>query len=100
MYMKSFLDEINDAELIKELDPIEIADKWERLYKIDLGKKFRSLPKIFYWRCKKSGYCWYEPSSAAGEGSLYSELQRFEWYYTPEKGDFYEANGMVKCVHV
>lgn len=94
--MKSIFDGINNAELIKELDPIEIADKWERLYKIDLGKKFRSIPKILYWRCNKSGYCWYEPSSAAGEGSLYSDLQRFEWYYLPEKWEFYETIRMLK----
>lgn len=94
--MKSMFDSVNNAELIEELDPMEIANKWKLLYNIELGEKFVSLPKICLWRCNKSGYCWYEPSAAAGEGFLYSELQQFDWYYLPEKWEFYETIKMLK----
>jgi 2-polyprenyl-3-methyl-5-hydroxy-6-metoxy-1,4-benzoquinol methylase len=94
--MKSIFDSVNDAELIGELDPIVISDQWKLFYNIDLGEKFRRLPKIEYWRCNKSKYCWYEPSEAAGDGSLYSKLQRFDWYYMNEKWEFSKTIGLLK----
>lgn len=77
-----------DVERLDRLLPVNISRQWQASLGIDLGAEFRGLDAIEYWRCRETGLCWYSPGGAAGGGELYSQLQRFDWYYMPEKWEF------------
>ena len=67
---------------------MEISEKWHDGMGIDVGDRFRSLTTIECWQCNDTGFRWYEPPEAAGGGELYSQLEKFDWYYMPEKWEF------------
>ena len=85
----------DDARLLGRLSPKEIADKWWESMSVDVGDEFRNLEDIYYWECPETGFRWYSPSQAAG-GGLYTQLEKFVWYYMPEKWEFFAALNLLE----
>jgi SAM-dependent methyltransferase len=77
-----------ETKKVRELIPASIAESWKGELDIDVGKYFRSLPVIEHWRCNSTGFEWYIPADCAGDGALYAQLQRIDWYYMPDKWEF------------
>ncbi len=86
--MKSPFTGKDDAVLLEQRNPNDIAEKWREKFAVDVGQKFKSLGAIEYWFCEATGFHWYTPLEAAGEGELYSQLERFDWYYMSDKWEF------------
>lgn len=63
---------------------------------IDVGKLFSSLPTLEYWKCQDTGLGFYSPSDAAGAGHLYTQLEKFNWYYMEEKWEFETALNILE----
>ena len=78
----------NNTTLLKVLDTEEIAQRWYKQLGVDVGDAFRSIDKLEYWVCNDTGLRWYEPPEAAGSSHLYSQLEKYEWYYMSEKWEF------------
>jgi 2-polyprenyl-3-methyl-5-hydroxy-6-metoxy-1,4-benzoquinol methylase len=93
--LKSPLTGKSDIELLKTLSPVTIAEQWRKSMGIELGERFGALSAIEYWHCKSTGLFWYHPPESAGEGELYSELENFDWYYTPDKWEFQKALALM-----
>jgi len=74
----------------------EIAARWKRSLNVDLGGAFRDIGELEYYRCEDTGLCWYAPFYAAGGSELYAELEKFDWYYMPEKWEFSQAIKMLQ----
>jgi SAM-dependent methyltransferase len=72
-----------------------IADRWYEAYGIEVGPEFRSIPTIEYWRCPETGLAWYTPPAAAGDASLYAQLQKLDWYYMADKWEFCVALDLI-----
>ncbi|WP_295392365.1 class I SAM-dependent methyltransferase [uncultured Thiodictyon sp.] len=89
--MLSLLTGQPDTERLQALTPADIAERWRTSLGIDVGSAFAALPVIEYWRCKTTGLAWYSPPAAAGEGGLYAQLERFDWYYVADKWEFQAA---------
>lgn len=83
------------ARLIATLDAGEIAGEWHQKMDINVGDQFIHLGKICYWECQETGLRFYSPGEAAGGGSLYSQLEKYDWYYMADKWEFSEALGML-----
>jgi SAM-dependent methyltransferase len=102
--MRSPLTATENIERLSVRDPAVIAGRWERELGVDVGPVFRALPALEYWRCQDTGLGWYEPDSAAGEGQLYAQLERFDWYYMKDKWEFGKAltaiRGMTRVLEV
>ncbi len=86
--VKSLISGNQNVTLLKTLDSQQITQRWKRELDTDVGEKFASLGKIEYWICHDTGLRWYEPPSAAGDGNLYRQLEKFDWYYMPNKWEF------------
>lgn len=82
-----------DTRKIRDLKPDVIAMRWRQELNIDVGDTFRSIAVVEQWRCNVTGFEWYEPVASAGCGSLYAQLQKYDWYYMPEKWEFGTALG-------
>lgn len=94
--MKSPLTHNSNCELLDILDPNTIAGRWRNELGVEVGNTFRELEKIEYWRCLTTGLRWYAPNESAGQGSLYEQLERFDWYYIPGKWEFHKALEYIK----
>ena len=44
-------------------------------------------------------FAFYTPSELAGSASLYEQLQKFDWYYMPEKWEFRQALSWIQAEH-
>ena len=87
MQMISPLSGSDDCTLIKSIDAKRIASRWRE----ELGVVWvpiKPAEEIQYWSDNRSGFCFYTPASAAGDESLYLQLQKFPWYYMDEKWEF------------
>jgi len=74
----------------------KIAALWSERLNVDVGDGFRSLSKVEFWQCNDTGLRWFEPPQSAGTGDLYSQLEKFDWYYMPEKWEFDIARSLLR----
>lgn len=72
----SVRNEIPIAELIRD---------WERAFHIDVSAYFQSLRRLDLFACERCALEFYVPLFLEGSSELYSQLQKFDWYYTPHK---------------
>lgn len=77
--------------------PQEIAMRWLKELKIDVGKAFEEIDQIELWECRDTGLHWYEPAEATGGKQLYTQLEKLDWYYMPNKWEFSVAFDLLKC---
>jgi 2-polyprenyl-3-methyl-5-hydroxy-6-metoxy-1,4-benzoquinol methylase len=88
--MKSPLSYTENCTLLRSVDAFKLSKRWEH----ELGINWqppRNITKIEYWRDEETGLQFFVPEQAAGEPGLYSQLQRFPWYYMAEKWEFSAA---------
>lgn len=81
---------------VREISTEHIFNKWQSTFDIDLSSDFISIKTIFHWQCLDTGFEWYTPAEAAGDGSLYQQLQKFPWYYISDKWEFHAALDHIK----
>lgn len=86
----------NNVHRLSQQNPREISKKWQKSLGIDVGESFRELDLIEYWECKQTGFRWYTPPQAAGDGNLYAQLEKFDWYYMPNKWEFSKALNILE----
>lgn len=89
--MLSPLNGLPNTEKIRDIDPRLIAERWRQELGVNVGEEFESLSVIEHWRCNTTHFEWYEPAFSAGTGALYAQLQKFDWYYMPDKWEFRAA---------
>ena len=94
--MKSILDDKSQAVLLKSLDPEIISKKWKNEMGIDLSSQFQNLKSIDCWYCPTTGFKWYTPKEAAGDSTLYEQLEKYDWYYMKKKWEFTKALSLIK----
>lgn len=94
--MISILTGNDDARVLTRLNSMDVAEQWQKILSIDVGDDFRRLGSIEYLQCSVTGFRWYTPPEAAGKGALYEQLEKFEWYYMPEKWEFSLALHLLK----
>jgi len=85
----------DDCTLIKTIDAKAIASRWRQELGVD-WEPANAAEKVQYWSDNQSGLCFYIPASAAGEESLYLQLQRFPWYYMEQKWEFKYALQLLR----
>lgn len=94
--MISILTSNDDARILTRLNPMDVAEQWQKSLAIDVGDDFRRLDSIEYLQCSVTGFRWYSPPAAAGGGALYEQLEKFDWYYMQEKWEFSLALDLLK----
>jgi len=75
----------NDGELRGSFSSIELATKWRRALGIDISSELGAVQQIERWGCSRCGLEYFLPSTLVGSPSLYVALEKFEWYYLPDK---------------
>ena len=93
--MISILTGKNTARILSVHGAIDISDMWRKSMGIDVGDIFRSIECISYCECTETGFRYYQPSLAAGGGELYEQLEKYDWYYMPNKWEFGKALNLL-----
>jgi len=71
---------------IQKIDYIScdhLIQRWQQVYQIDISQQLAGLSRIERFRCPDSGLLFFYPSTVAGNGEFYTQLERFDWYYMP-----------------
>jgi SAM-dependent methyltransferase len=95
--MKSPLSYTDKCTLLRRVDVFNLSRRWE----LELGINWqppRNITEIEYWRDEETGLQFYVPEDVVGDARLYSQLQRFPWYYMDEKWEFNAALGLLKTM--
>lgn len=85
--MKSPLTGFGNCTVVKSLDPLAISNRWHNELGI-LWSPPHEVTSLLYCHDVGTGLYFYSPSEVAGGSDLYSQLQRFPWYYMDEKWEF------------
>jgi 2-polyprenyl-3-methyl-5-hydroxy-6-metoxy-1,4-benzoquinol methylase len=62
--------------------------EWARNFQIDVRSQYHSVSQIELRRCPDCGLSFFLPESLSGSGELYSQLERFDWYYMARKWEY------------
>ena len=89
------LSPITDDDDISEEQVFEVKyliELYNINYNLDISYLIPSgCSHIIRYKCNKSGYRFYEPSSIVGDSAFYKKLQENDWYYMDNKWEFVEA---------
>ncbi|MFX0201331.1 MAG: class I SAM-dependent methyltransferase, partial [Candidatus Hodarchaeota archaeon] len=89
---------IATTRLIKTFQVARLIRDWQATFDIDISSELSSIEEIFLYHCEVSQLDFFRPVSAAGSDDLYRNLQKFDWFYMPEKWEFEESvKDLVGC---
>lgn len=89
--MKSPLSLNATTRLIESYEPRKLREDWQRAFEIDISPELKGVEKIHLYHCEDSQLDFFLPESVAGSERLYEALQKFDWFYMPDKWEFEEA---------
>jgi len=95
--MQSPISNSTKCSLVKTIDVSHLSNRWQA----ELGINWlpaSDIQQFQYWRDEDTGLQFYSPREAAGGASLYSQLQRFPWYYMDDKWEFNAALRFLKSL--
>jgi SAM-dependent methyltransferase len=64
---------------------------WRQNFQIDVSPEYHGVSEIQMWECSTCSISFFMPESLAGSARLYSELEKFDWYYMPQKWEYGRA---------
>lgn len=85
MEVKSPLLESNDTRFVKEYDVKYLIEKWKSDLNIDITREMKGYSTIREYQCNVTKLYFFSPTDVDGSADLYKSLQKFDWYYMPEK---------------
>ena len=84
-----------ECSLLKTTDLELVRQRWWEAMNINWDPP-KGVDLIEYWHDPLTGFAFYSPPQLAGNASLYEQLQRFEWYYMPDKWEFVQALSWIE----
>jgi SAM-dependent methyltransferase len=78
----------NDIKLIETIDTELLINDWKTGFQIDITDELHGYKKIYLFECADTKIKFFVPFEIAGSANLYEKLQKFEWYYMPDKWEF------------
>lgn len=70
---------------IKDYDNYQVAALYQQRLGIDIKRHLTAGEKTSLYCCQQSGLEFFWPRNTDGDGKFYEDLQRFPWYYIPDK---------------
>lgn len=79
----------------------KLIEKWQKTFSIDVSKELKHIPKIDLFICRNCNLRYFCPKDVTGSNHLYSQLERFDWYYMQHKWEHDVAiNDLKGCQKV
>jgi 2-polyprenyl-3-methyl-5-hydroxy-6-metoxy-1,4-benzoquinol methylase len=71
----------------KEIDPEYLSFLYDRGVNVRIDAAYKKL-NIGIYKCLDSGFRFFKPIEAAGDGNFYKELEKIPWYYQDNRWEF------------
>jgi SAM-dependent methyltransferase len=84
-----------NTTLVRTIKTDYLIDLYKKAINIDISYIKNSIKEINLYRCNDSGYQFYTPFNAAGDGSFYAELSKQSWYYSYTRWEHQKALELV-----
>jgi SAM-dependent methyltransferase len=89
------------THLLDIFQTAKLINDWKATFNIDISSELSGIEEISLYRCQASRLDFFTPASATGSDQLYRNLQKFDWFYMPEKWEFDEAiKDLVGCKRI
>ncbi|MCM0594202.1 MAG: methyltransferase domain-containing protein [Gloeotrichia echinulata IR180] len=85
MNIKSPLTQSRDVELVSTLSVKQLIDDWQQVFQINITDELCQHSEIQLYRCNQTKLLFFHPFDTAGSDKLYEQLEKFDWYYMPNK---------------
>jgi SAM-dependent methyltransferase len=76
---------------VQSFDTAPIVERWRELYEVEIASEFALLKQFELWTCGDCGLQFFLPASICGSSAVYERLDRFSWYYLPQKWEHWQA---------
>ena len=80
-----------NVTLLKKIPVEKIIRDWFRIYRIDITEEFHRHKEIWLYQCNETHLKFFLPYEIVGSGKLYEKLEKFDWYYMPDKWEHHAA---------
>jgi 2-polyprenyl-3-methyl-5-hydroxy-6-metoxy-1,4-benzoquinol methylase len=91
----------NDITLLKTIEVNQLINDWNHSFNIDITSEFHGYKEINLYECKQTKLRFFFPFDIAGSDKLYEQLQKFDWFYMPEKWEHRIAlNHLSNCNNI
>ncbi|MDJ0744588.1 MAG: class I SAM-dependent methyltransferase [Xenococcaceae cyanobacterium MO_167.B27] len=99
MYIRSPLTETNNISLIKTIRVDELIQKWKNNFQIDITQELKNYQEIKLYQCNQTRLKFFFPCDIDGSETLYKQLQKFDWFYLPDKWEYNVALNHLKLLN-
>ena len=90
-----------DVTLLKSINSDSLILDWKNSFDIDISQELNQHKSINLYQCNESKLKFFVPINIAGSDRLYEQLQRFDWFYMPNKWEHKVAlKNLSKCENV
>ncbi|NJL00688.1 MAG: class I SAM-dependent methyltransferase [Spirulinaceae cyanobacterium RM2_2_10] len=80
-----------DVTLLKTFDSDALIDAWQHDFQVDISSEFTHATTIQLYRSNPTQLQFFAPGNLAGSARLYQQLQKFSWYYRPDRWEHRRA---------
>jgi SAM-dependent methyltransferase len=93
--------DFSGTSLRKQIALTDLLRAWKRAFQIDVSGDFQDVQRVDLFACERCGLQFYLPLALSSSSELYSQLQKFEWYYTLHKWEHDIAlEDLTDCKHI
>ena len=78
----------HDFQLNETIGTNKIKREWEKTFNININGVFNKISEIELYSCNNCHLKFFVPDTTAGSSYIYSELEKFKWYYMPTKWEY------------
>lgn len=78
----------DDLTFIKSIQADELIKEWKNNFDIDITQELKGYKEIYFYQCNQTKLKFFAPFDIAGSDKLYEQLQKFDWYYMPDKWEY------------
>lgn len=82
------LNNTDNITLLKTIKCHQLVHDWKNSFNIDISEELHGHPEIYLYQCNETKLKFFVPFDVAGSDKLYKQLQRFEWFYMPDKWEY------------
>lgn len=89
--IKSPLTRSDNVRLIRHIECRQLRALWRKVFVDDVDKVLSEFKEVGLYECLETGLQFFAPPEAAGDGSFYARLAKFDWYYPATRWDLDEG---------
>lgn len=79
------LTDSDDVTILRSFPTKQLIQAWKISFNIDISTELYGCKTIELYQCNKTKLKFFAPVDITGSGKLYEQLQKFDWYYMPDK---------------